>query len=139
MDEMMEQVLSHVKYYLSFYYDHGSVVGDASVNLSDVDKLTVDYFKKHIQASRGNNVDYNVEICLEYPTSRAVNPYEVEMLNESLFSYDTNYDEIKDKTIGQCVLETLDSVKTDRYSEVAVAAIERLKEYLNSNTHQMNR
>jgi len=80
-----------------------------------------------------------VEICLEYPTSRAVNPYEVEMLNESLFSYDTNYDEIKDKTIGQYVLETLDNVKTDRYSEVAVAAIERLKEYLNSNTHQMNR
>ena len=139
MDEMIEQALSHVNYYLSFGYDHGSVTGSANINLSDVATLTVDFFKRFIQASYNNNTNYNVVISLEYSDARKPAPYEVKLLNTSLFDYETSYDQIKDKTIGQCVLERLNNLKIDKYDELSVAAIERLKEYLISNAHQKSR
>ncbi len=139
MEEMMEQAMPHVKYYISFSYDHGSVIGSASVNLADVDRMSVEFFKDNIQHSYKNNIHYSVEVVLEYPTTRSSRPYEVKLIDEPLFDYDVDYELVKNKTMGQCVLDSLNKLEMDRYNEFTATTINGLKNYLGESVHQLNR
>lgn len=139
MEEMMEQALSHVKYYICFSYDHGDVVGNSCINLTDVERMNINFFKNIIQNSYDNNIYYEVEIVLEYPTTRSSKPYLVRLLRKPLFDYNVDYEQVKDKTIGECVLNVLNDLNTDRYNEFTIESINRLKDYLNANIHQLNK
>ncbi len=123
MEEMIEQALSHAKYYITFSYDHGSVVGSSSVYLSDVDSMSIYFFKKFIQRSRQNYINYQLEIFLEYSTTRSSKPYKVSLLEKPLFDFNVDYEQIKDKTIGECVLNVLRNLEMDRYDELTIEII----------------
>ena len=139
MEEMMEQAIPHVKYYMLFGYNHGGIQGEGCVNLNDVDRMSVDFFKNNIQHSYEDNTNYYIEIVLEYPTTRSTKPYVVTLIKKSLFDYNVDYEQIKDKTIGECVLDVINNLEMDRYNELTTESIKRLKSYLDANFNQLNR
>ena len=135
MTEMIEQALANVKYYITYecyyYLDPTFNKRTVAVNILDIDKYSIDFALKYIC---DNHNCYSVpdslfkyNIILEYPvTWSEVYSKSVTLVEDWIFC-EKDFSEVKDKTIGECILDRLNDLDMSKYDELTTIAIEQLK------------
>ena len=129
MEEMVNSTLKNAYSYLYFRYSYSDLNGDAYINWTEVENLTVEFFLKYIVRDRNNYKymnSYHIDffISLIYKSELDTQPYEVPLFRHPLFDRDTKYEDVKDKTIKECILDVINRVDKPVNNIIAQKALD---------------